>query len=218
MIPPVIRMRARTPRHDRPVGFDDDIAYSEELVTLFVEEFTRPGELVFDPFAGFGTTLVVAERLGRHALGLELLPERVEYIRSRLRDPGSVLEGDALRLVELDLPAVDFVMTSPPYMNRVHHPQNPLTGYRTLDGDYGRYLAQFGEVFRDVGRLVRPSGIVVISVANIASNPVTTLAWDAAAEVAKSLQFVREVVIDWDEPPPQLTNDYCLIFRRPELG
>ena len=63
MVPPVVRMRARAP--DRPAGLDQDAAYPEELVALFLEEFTRPGELLFDPFAGFGTTLVVAERLGR---------------------------------------------------------------------------------------------------------------------------------------------------------
>jgi len=216
MIPHVIRLRARTPRPDRPIGFDDDVAFPEELVALFMEEFTRPGDLVFDPFAGFGTTLVVAEQMGRRALGLELLPERVDYIRGSLRDPRGILEGNALRLVGLGLPTVDFVMTSPPYMNRVDHPQNPLTGYRTLDGDYGRYLAQLGDVFGAIGKLLRPGGTTVISAANIASSPVTTLAWDLAGEVARSLRFVREVVIDWDEPPPWLTADYCLVFHRTE--
>jgi DNA modification methylase len=57
------------------VGFDDDVAYPEELVAPFVAEFTRPGELVVDPFAGFGTTLVVAERLGRTASALSCCPK-----------------------------------------------------------------------------------------------------------------------------------------------
>jgi hypothetical protein len=146
------------------------------------------------------------------------LPEGVSYLRGRLRDPRGILRADALRLAELDLPIVDFAMTAPPYMNRVDHPQNPLTGYHTLDGNYGRYLAQLGDMFRAVAARLRPGGTVVVSVANIASNPVTTLAWDLGSEVVKSLQFLREVVVDWDEPPPQFTADYCLIFRRPESG
>jgi DNA modification methylase len=216
MIPPVVQMKARAPRSDRPSGFDDDVAYPEALVSLFVEEFTRPGDLVFDPFAGFGTTLAVAERMGRNVLGLELLPERVDFIRRRLRNPAAILEGDALRLVELDLPVIDFVMTSPPYMNRLNHPENPLTGYQTLDGNYERYLTQVGDVFRALRQRLRVGGKVVISVANIASTPVTTLAWDVGAELAKSLRFVREIVIDWDKMPPQLTGDYCLVFEHSE--
>jgi hypothetical protein len=52
----------------------------------------------------------------------------------------------------------------------------------------------------------------VINAANIASNPVTTLAWDIASEVSKSLRFVREIVIDWDMLPSSFTADYCLVF------
>src|ERR687885_726923 len=56
------------------------------LHQLFNEatELTGAGDLVLDPFAGYGTTLVVAARLGRRALGVELLPERAALIRRRL--------------------------------------------------------------------------------------------------------------------------------------
>jgi DNA modification methylase len=43
----------------------------------------RPG-IVFDPFAGAGTTLVVAEKLGRLHLGCELNPDYVRLARQRL--------------------------------------------------------------------------------------------------------------------------------------
>lgn len=33
---------------------------------------TRPGDFVFDPFLGSGTSAVVAKKLGRHFLGIEL--------------------------------------------------------------------------------------------------------------------------------------------------
>ncbi len=45
---------------------------------------TEPGDWVLDPFAGTGTTLVVAEQLGRHAVGIEIDPQMVEVIHWRL--------------------------------------------------------------------------------------------------------------------------------------
>jgi SAM-dependent methyltransferase len=215
---PVIQLRAKVPRADRPDGFEEDVTFSEDLVSLFVEEFTEPGELVFDPFAGFGTTLAVARSKGRRALGVELLPERVEFIRDRLQDVECVLQGDVSQLDDLNLPPLDFVITSPPYMNRVNHPQNPLTGYRTRDGNYPHYLADLGRIFGAIGDHMRPGGKVAINAANIASDPVTTLAWDIAGEVSKRLRFVREIVVDWDELPSNFTGDYFLIFETPSAG
>lgn len=42
---------------------------------------------VLDPFAGTGTTLAVARRLGRHALGIELNPDYAEICQARVMAP-----------------------------------------------------------------------------------------------------------------------------------
>ena len=59
------------------------------------------------------------------------------------------------------------MLTSPPYMTAVAHPENPLTGYATDDGDYPTYLRELGEVFAQVADLLRPGGHVVVNVANV---------------------------------------------------
>jgi hypothetical protein len=41
--------------------------------------------MVCDPFAGTGTTLIVAEQLGRHSLGIEIDPANVTAIEKRLQ-------------------------------------------------------------------------------------------------------------------------------------
>ncbi len=92
----------------------DDVRYPAALARAFLAEYTRPGDLVFDPFAGFGTTLRAAEELGRRGLGIEYAAHRCAYARARLRVPDALLHGDSRRLSAYGPPRVDFSITSPP--------------------------------------------------------------------------------------------------------
>ena len=44
----------------------------------------QPGDILFDPFAGTGTSLVVAKEVGLTGIGTEIDPDYVEFIRERL--------------------------------------------------------------------------------------------------------------------------------------
>ncbi|MDE2022216.1 MAG: site-specific DNA-methyltransferase [Patescibacteria group bacterium] len=56
----------------------------EALVAWFLRTYTRPGDLVLDPTAGSGTTLVAAKRLGRRFVGFETDSEMVVKANARL--------------------------------------------------------------------------------------------------------------------------------------
>jgi site-specific DNA-methyltransferase (cytosine-N4-specific) len=59
-------------------------AFPEEIPARLVRMFSVVGDTVLDPFAGTGTTLWVASRLGRHAIGVERDPARyAELVRRR---------------------------------------------------------------------------------------------------------------------------------------
>ena len=49
-----------------------------------IKILTYRNDLVLDPFAGSGTTLYVARRMGMHYLGIEVNPAYVELARKRL--------------------------------------------------------------------------------------------------------------------------------------
>ncbi|MFA6278441.1 MAG: site-specific DNA-methyltransferase [Pedobacter sp.] len=61
-------------------------AFPEELPEWFIKLFTKEEDIVLDPFMGSGTTLSVANRMRRHSIGIEIVPEYYEMVREQL-DP-----------------------------------------------------------------------------------------------------------------------------------
>jgi site-specific DNA-methyltransferase (cytosine-N4-specific) len=72
-------------------------AFPPEIPERLVRMFSVIGDTVLDPFAGTGTTLWVAARLGRKAVGVEWDPVRAAALRRRRDEliPGAVPEGSA---------------------------------------------------------------------------------------------------------------------------
>ncbi len=56
-----------------------------DLMRAIVRDFTRPGDLIVEPFSGGGTTLLAAVMEGRRAIGAETDPGRFEIAVKRLR-------------------------------------------------------------------------------------------------------------------------------------
>ena len=67
----------------------------ERVLGRIINACSVEGETVLDPFAGSGTTLAAAKKLGRRPIGFELSSEYVARISSRLAAirPGDPLEG-----------------------------------------------------------------------------------------------------------------------------
>ena len=57
----------------------------EAVLERIVRVASEPGDLVLDPFAGSGTTLAVAKKLGRDYLGVELSEQYADGVRKRLQ-------------------------------------------------------------------------------------------------------------------------------------
>ena len=203
---------------ERPADTKDDIHFTEALASSVIAHTTKPGDIVLDPFAGYGTTVAVAERMGRRAIGIELVPEHLKIARRRCAGRGTLIHGDARELSRHVDGPVELVLTSPPYMAGANHPENPLTGYATDDGDYAAYLGELGAIFAQAARLLRPGGRIVVNVANVVGTDgsLTPLATDLAGVIDRHVPLLGITTLQWDEPPAGLVGDCLLWFARPE--
>jgi site-specific DNA-methyltransferase (adenine-specific) len=77
--------------HARP---DHPCPKPEPLMLELVEQFTDPGDVILDPFAGSGTTLYAAKRLGRRAIGCEVNERFAEIAAKRLAQGALDLFGE----------------------------------------------------------------------------------------------------------------------------
>ncbi|MFA6208664.1 MAG: DNA methyltransferase [Candidatus Obscuribacterales bacterium] len=193
-----------------------DVRYSEALVEHFLEQFTKKGDIILDPFMGFGTTLLVAEQMERTCYGIEFDQERQEYVCSILQHPDRALHGDSMSLSSLPIPDIDFSITSPPYMGKAHT-ENPFTAYSTQGGGYNQYLKDLGHIYQQVAAKLKPNGRAVLEVSNLKheDGSVTTLAWDIARVISEVLHFDGEIVMNWpDDCGYGYDHSYCLVFSK----
>jgi DNA modification methylase len=71
-------------------GVAHTAAMPEGLAEFFIRMASPEGGIVIDPFAGGGTTIVVARRLGRKAAGFEIHGQFVEEARRRITEDAAV--------------------------------------------------------------------------------------------------------------------------------
>src|SRR5258706_6362560 len=75
--------------------------FKPQLPRFFIERLTRPGDVVYDPFMGRGTTPLEAALLGRVPFGNDINPLSLTFTRPRLSPP--TLDELAVRLKEISL-------------------------------------------------------------------------------------------------------------------
>ena len=113
--------------------------FPETMIRQFLTFFTKPGDLVLDPFLGTGSTLVAAKQSNRNGVGIELSPEYAEISKHRIEKVGNpaypplyqtndlsswrIICGDSRNLLEywneFNISPADFCITSPPYWSQL---------------------------------------------------------------------------------------------------
>lgn len=63
-----------------------------DLTKWIISTYSKPGDLVLDPFLGSGTTAIACQELGRHFIGGDSNPEYVAIARERLAQSAPQLD------------------------------------------------------------------------------------------------------------------------------
>jgi len=58
--------------------------FPDELPEWFIKLFTKEKDTVLDPFMGSGTTIMVAKRMRRNSIGIEILPEYYKMVKNEI--------------------------------------------------------------------------------------------------------------------------------------
>lgn len=170
-----------------PIDFDGAsfFRFPEAVAEFAIQRYSRPGDWVFDPFAGFGTTVVVAERLGRHGVGCEVDESRARFAAGRVPD-GRVLNVPAGDMSSATFPPFALLFTSPPYGS-----------FRSteVDDEPETYRADARQLFRGFLPLLAPQALVVVEVSQLRRGTRTRpLVWELGAILGEFLDLREDVV------------------------
>lgn len=190
----------------------NDIKYPETLVRHFLKEFTKPGDKVFDPFAGLGTTLFVAEEMRRIPFGVEHDARRHQWVAGQLEHWPNHVHGDSAELASYGFPKMDFCMTSPPFMPR-HHKWNPLCAGNPANAGYDRYLGRMARVYRQLARIMKRNARIVVQADNVPGKTFTPLVRDLSTTIGEVLRLEAEIVVAWEGGRDDYRHTHCLVFK-----
>lgn len=144
----------------------------------FIRRFSKENDVILDVFLGSGTTLIEAQRLNRHGIGVELLPEVAKLAESAVKSETTkdtrvihrIIQGDSrdtetsIKVIEackeIGKEKVSLIFLHPPYHDIIKFSERPqdLSNCGTVEN----FLKAFGDIVENFEKLLQKNGHLVI--------------------------------------------------------
>ena len=162
------------------------------LPAHFIQLLTHKGELVLDPFAGVGSTLIAAQDLGRNAVGFDLQQKYIDVCKKRLSQTRlediaqQIAIADSANKISEYLPedSIALSITSPPYPDFLTHKRknksirgdlrenahyDTIQQYSNDPRDLGhmthaKFKSQMTKIYKGILPLMKPNSHCIINI------------------------------------------------------
>jgi len=144
-------------------------------------KYTKAGDVVFDPFVGGGTTAFEAESLGRHFIGVDIQPDIIEYVKSKMDNKdyfAELITGDSTDkgtftdiadiLHRKNRKNIQLAILHPPYSDIIKFSdyENDLSNAKTISD----FLVGFSLVIKNTLSLLEKDRFLAIVIGDKYSN------------------------------------------------
>jgi len=213
-----------------------------ELCADLIKTFTKSGQMVLDPLAGVGGTLLGASLCNRKAIGIEINPEWIKIYKKVCSlenlPEQKFITGDAKKeLVKITKDSIDFILTDVPYwnMDKVRQTRSSVTRKSKLsefnnqqEQSKDQWLAEMASIFQKCTVPLKVGGYMGVFVGDMyRGKQYHILSAELAQVITKLKGFILKANIVWFDSSkmlhvygyphafvPSMIHQNILIFRK----